>query len=83
VKYISVKYQQWFLVPNSCSKVKSRAELGLGQTSNFSCAEPNANELRPQKTVPDPLGHDIKFNSFKTSVPLKTTDGNITEFNNN
>ena len=27
--------------------------------------------LDPVYTVPDPQGHDIKFNTFKTSVALK------------
>ena len=40
----------------------------------------------PVYTVPDPHGHDIKLNSFKTSVALNSITmlyDNITEFNNN
>ena len=33
---------------------------------------PTDSELDPVYTVPDLLGHDIKFNSLKTSVTLKT-----------
>jgi hypothetical protein len=36
------------------------------------CDFKDEEDLDPVYTVSDPLGHDIKFNSFKTSVTLKT-----------
>jgi hypothetical protein len=47
-----------------------RLGQGLGLRGNIMVI--NCGVLDPVYTVPDPLGHDIKLNSFKTGVALET-----------